>query len=438
MLAFCLQVSLCKDYSAKTVHLLPVIEAAAAVNGLESLTVVASNSNVIMNNNLLAPLTAAFGGPGNKLTSLQLHARRLTAEAPATAVFASETIPAASDAKSETETGAAAAAIAEIDSASWYCALLHLHKLQELHLSQKSAHFLLDLPTTYLPASLQVLCGDQLNICSNDAATLVGSKKSGTATNQFHTETSYCPHLGVLRLRNSQLSSPSSIASQQLHHLEMVNCRWSGGWAAAAAAWPNVRELVWMYDRYMDGRYTKLVPSFPEIAAGDLCRDERKETFLELVQAKILLNKLTSNKVPADEVMPLTPYVKEICAGFKHIRCLGLRSLPWMSIGLLQHIAQELKGIKHVRFELKSCLYRTVLKAHAFPAHIARCINEVLERPQFVDYNVVYGCACRYCVADSEDYRQFLHDPNMMLEWWQQHLPGVCAGIDWPLCAEKV
>lgn len=54
--------------------------------------------------------------------------------------------------------------------------------------------------------------------------------------------------LRSLHLSRCHLPSPSILASRQLQQLTVIDTSWSGGWTAAAAAWPDLRELTWKFD----------------------------------------------------------------------------------------------------------------------------------------------------------------------------------------------
>lgn len=115
---------------------------------------------------------------------------------------------------------------------------------------------LLDLPVNHLPASLKRLECSRLNIISStagvvpaavaDCADRSDSRVEAASSGKNQAAAGHgSPLLQQLALSCCHLTSPDILASEQLEELIIVDCNWSGGWAAAAEAWPNVRQLLW-------------------------------------------------------------------------------------------------------------------------------------------------------------------------------------------------
>lgn len=146
----------------------------------------------------------------------------------------------------------------------WHHALQYLSCLREININHLGDE-LLDLPVQHLPASLKVLKGNKLHLFKNNVSegpeasmiaavrcavcslqTLVVDGNGADGSNAGSAPAGL--RLQVLCLSKCSLSSPDILASSQLQQLTVIDSSWSGGWTAAAAAWPNLRQLVWKYD----------------------------------------------------------------------------------------------------------------------------------------------------------------------------------------------
>lgn len=264
---------------------------AAAVTGLESLVLRADKRQHVLPLDLLLPLTAAAG---SSLTSLDLsgtfaagavaaggqalHGGSATA---ASACSALADLCLQVDAAEVVSANAATALSRQCQSCppldllqqqlaaavvparvAWHHALRHLTRLLELTITHNGMHRLY-LPVRSLPTKLQSLTCSGLILGSSAAADtavndgVVGNTSSrlvacstsvvsashqpcGAVDNQ-----SACPRLLQLQLTDCNIEDLSSIASQHLQQLTIVENSWPGEWTAATSAWPNVTKLVW-------------------------------------------------------------------------------------------------------------------------------------------------------------------------------------------------
>lgn len=149
----------------------------------------------------------------------------------------------------------------------WHYALQQLDCLRELNVTHRGDK-LLEFPVASLPASLKVLTGNRLNLFSASVvsapaavvsaavqAMLCSANRSLQLTARGNSgdyiddgSAAHGLRLLELSLTGCTFSSPDILASNQLQQLTLINSSWAGGWAAGAAAWPAVRQLVWRYD----------------------------------------------------------------------------------------------------------------------------------------------------------------------------------------------
>lgn len=290
-----------------------LVEAAAALPSLQSLAVdsVASSAYKSAHNpaldKLLQPLTAAAGGPGSNIRKLEL------------------TI----DLTKATRTGC-----------RWHHHLCQLDALQELTIRSSatwsprrtfgSARGLLQLPTNHMPASLRILRCSGLYI---HTATAENSDQSQTQVAVVRLQ------LWELHLEQCHLTSPDIFASQQLHQLSVVDCSFSGGWAAAAAAWPNMRQLIWGYETSFDSSTGQCA----SLVAG-------RSKAIKAVRAKLEAAVRTSIKQAMTEVI----------TGFPHLKSPTVHNLPRLCVPDLHQVVQYMTWVQHVNLEFS---YKAVGKS---------------------------------------------------------------------------
>lgn len=278
--------------------------AAAAVPGLQSLVVIAQDGQHVLPVDLLQPLTAAVGGTGSSLTSLELHGNFIPGQytRPAglhakTSVLAADVADTTAEAASRANTSTSTSADSATDGyhgmvglphppakqqqpqqqapaePAWHHGLQHLKQLRNLHINHTGSNKL-QLSVRCLPTSLQVLEGSRLSITDDmctaaehdDASYAAGLSATGTAaiTNDNGTGSTETPlsevlHAGPqlqkMHITQCDVNSPSILASHRMRDLIVIDSTWDYGWAPAAVAWPNVRRLCWSCNIPIEKRY---------------------------------------------------------------------------------------------------------------------------------------------------------------------------------------
>lgn len=199
----------------------------------------------------------------------------------------------------------------------WHYRLQRFTGLRELHINTTRCGYL-DIFVECLPASLRVLSGGRLRITSfTDVIAAAASTDSTMPSCSKSTEppTRSQLQLEELRLSTSLLSSPSILASSRLYRLSIAGVLWSGGWAAAAAAWPNVRQLVWRYDKHGVDSSQNVVTCF----------------------TKMVLYDHSSTRAVGD-----------ILANFRRVKSLTVLGLPWLRHRDKQHAQRQLQRQRHI------------------------------------------------------------------------------------------
>lgn len=305
-----LQITLRYDYRHNAVASRPalvdlaaVTTAAAVITSLQSLTITAPELEVQLSDDMLLPLTAAAGGPGSSLKMLKLSWDL--------AVVGSSLV-------------------------RWYHALRHLDGLRNLSISHQGdmANELLDVPVEFLPNSLKVLECSRLNIVP--AAVLTADESCSSFVAQQDAAGKY-PRLQRLRLQRCRLSSPSIFASSQLQQLTAIDSSWPGGWAAAAAAWPNLNELVWQYDQLTVSR-----------SSNSSCHPE-------------LSFEAWVNDAEACTKASVCRVLQDISVGCKLLRSITFQNFPWMSVEVLQPLVQQHDLIRHLKISYTYWGYERLL-----------------------------------------------------------------------------
>lgn len=182
------------------------------------------------------------------------------------------------------------------------------------------------------------------------------------------------PQLRVLKLLKCHLRRPSILTSRQLHHLSVINSSWSGGWAAAAAAWPKLKGLTYVMDtNFQEDHYQ--------------C-DSRCCCYSSMSSVDLVSRPLEGAKLCVEQEM------YDLCTNLRQLTALTIRDVPWLSVTVeaMLLIVQHLHSFRHV------CL------------DISRAENEVL--------------------ADSEGLG-YVQDVEALGAWLQQQIPGasVCVAF---------
>lgn len=296
-----------------------LIGAAAAVQGLESLTVEVDitgyGRHAVLDHDLLLPLTTAAGGPGACLKCLRLSGAFLTILKAATSTNAD------GSSLEQRATSATRAAHAASDKPKWHQVLRLLDGLRELHIDHWVSHeepHALEISVKSLPPSLQVLRGKMLDLIG-DAS--VGVTVSAVDVQLEHA--SPCA-LHTLEMVDCRLSSPRILASPQLHQLKLISTSCSGGWAAASAAWPNVTELT-LYRRNW--------------SHGILEHESNNNIPSILLQ-----------EVGAELRSSFQQDMQQLCAGFKKLKSLRIESLHWILSDIVEVVQPTMRPM--VRIEV--------------------------------------------------------------------------------------
>lgn len=246
-----------------------------------------------------------------------------------------------------------------------------------------------------LPATLVILeaegvkavLGDPKDSCSSGAAAVLGAApaatvqaiSSGTGTINVNTVLDTHMHqrtagkhfinLQRLYLRSCFLDNPSVFASDQLHELEVMKTSWSGGWAAASAAWPNVRKLTWTpaerilqpehdHSNYKgshsssssdDGETNSNIDNseYSLVTASDAGFIPTSKQSVDETDPKALEGSDPKTSDQLAGVDSLQQACADISLGFEDIKVSTLPGLPWLFADVLQpvveHMLQEVK-----------------------------------------------------------------------------------------------
>lgn len=239
----------------------------------------------------------------------------------------------------------------------WHHALRQLDGLREFAILGGPV---LDLPVQSLPASLKVLKGSYLNIDHSTAAATASAHASRASSSQASPgqSESECvadarPKLYELDLRWCQLSSPSILASNQLLQLNLDSNTWSGGWAAAGAAWPCFKKLTWYSSGEFDttSRHTSANQQAATILRSMLSSLGSSNCDLLNLSGETLstaaIARWFSKSVTVED-----PSFKDIALAFPHLTDLKVENLPWMTVDLLQPVLHYMKDLQQVSLNI--------------------------------------------------------------------------------------
>lgn len=227
-----------------------------------------------------AHLVTLSSNSAEAVYSDESHNSNLTAVAASTGAGAglSETVQMTHQQTQQLQQFQAAAAPAD-HLPAWHHALRQLTGLLELTITHTGSDYL-RLPSEHLPTSLEVLRCSRLvlsdasaayvaataamnhtDACTNPnrpAASACSTTFSAAMVSTPHQDPepgviqTACPRLLSLHLTECAIDDLRRLASHRLQHLTAVDSTWSGGWAAAAGAWPNVRDLALWYGAPVD------------------------------------------------------------------------------------------------------------------------------------------------------------------------------------------
>lgn len=120
-------------------------------------------------------------------------------------------------------------------------------------------------------------------------------------------------------LRNCHLSSPNILASDQLQ-LDVEKWNWPGGWAAAAEAWPNVKDAVWEFNSKLANQ------SLSSSHAACISGQAEDDAFLASRSC-------------------LEQAFKDIFTGFTPLKATTVKDMSWLSVEAVQHVGQRIQRV---------------------------------------------------------------------------------------------
>lgn len=393
-----------------------VFNATAVRQSLQSLSVCILGPTTQLPDNLLLPLTAVARGPGSSLTRLKVLLHSVSSAKVARSAAAPEAVSAVSD-------------------SGWLQMLRQLKGLRHLkvdlsptgRVTETTSGSCCKLFVKNLPTTLTLLQGKGITIAAavtadgddEDAGTRQASEVgdntcSGCSQRSASFAIAARPQLCQLCLEHCQLSSPSILASSQLQQLTVVDSSWTGGWPAAAAAWPNLRKLLWSGDTgctLSNGDWSALSLGDSTAALGAAQRRQDPTSSgghdIDSVASAHVVKLLGDNQT-ADTVL------QQLSTGFSQLTSLTMQNLPWLTVEalgkpVLHHVAQQMNHIKHVNFVLTDGQYSDfACQWHSVHNMFERAVGRQKMRKMLRNLN-------RSIDLDAE--------PEALQSWLQKQLP---------------
>lgn len=256
----------------------------------------------------------------------------------------------------------------------WHEPLQLLNGLNELAIVYKGEDKMITLPVDSLPASLRVMWCTRVSLVSTAArsnnvrsSSVASTSARGCMSNRSVCSNSAtkCPQLQKLGLSKCQLSSPSILASRDAWELIAIGSKWPGGWAAAASAWPNLRNLYWEYDSTLspsrnshslansslDEHTTAAVNSDTggQDSSKALTKADAKRLELQS-EAEAMLGSMLYDSSPG---LTTSKVLSEILSQLKLLSAMTIIDLPWLSVEVLDSVTLQLvKKLMHINLSV--------------------------------------------------------------------------------------